>query len=171
MTPLGRASSDPNATSDAPEIPAGLLQELRGLEAEPARWSTDASAFDARGAAADHFAAVRRRRMRVLGFRSASLAAAAGLALAIIFIPMRSRQSPGPATPRNSTPPGSFATSVRGDLNGDGRVDMIDALILARAVDATSARSEWDFNADGVINQTDVDRLAQGAVKLTGGGL
>lgn len=174
MTSPGRANSDHDSTPDFSEIPARLGRDLRGLETEPGRWSERGSAFDARATAADHFAGVRRRRML---FRGASLAAAAGLALAVIFIPMRSRH--GPAVPPGqsssgsplSTSPGSVATSVRGDLNGDGLIDMIDALILARAVDTTSARSEWDFNADGAVNQTDVDRLAQGAVKLTGGGL
>lgn len=124
------------------------------MNAAPGSWP----GFDAAGLAADRLVAARRRRMLI---RGASLAAAAGLALAVVIAPWASR--PGPVQ--------VIATGVAGDLNGDGRVDMLDALMLARAVDDARARREWDFTGDGSVDRADVDRLALGAVRLNGGGL
>lgn len=52
------------------------------------------------------------------------------------------------------------------DFNGDGLVDIIDALVLARDIDGGQGR---DLNADGRIDRTDIDHLAARAVKLPGG--
>lgn len=56
--------------------------------------------------------------------------------------------------------------SVADDFNGDGLVDIIDALMLARDIDGGQGR---DLNADGRIDRTDIDHLAARAVKLPGG--
>jgi hypothetical protein len=56
---------------------------------------------------------------------------------------------------------------IVGDVNGDGRVDILDAFALARCVKASpSACSSFDMNSDGVIDQRDVDLLAARAVRL-----
>lgn len=58
----------------------------------------------------------------------------------------------------------------REDIDGSGRVDILDAFTLARHLKAgESIRSEWDINQDGTINQTDVDAVAMTAVQLNGG--
>lgn len=134
------------------DIPDSLKAALRGLDSPAGGWP----GFEARGLAEAHLARARRRRMLL---RGASLAAAAGLALAVIVIPWRN--APGPAV----------ASGVPGDLNGDGAVDMVDALVLARAVDESKAQRVWDFTGDGAVDRADVDRLALGAVRLSGGGL
>lgn len=145
---------------DPLDIPPALARDLRALDPLPSSWPS----FDALTTADLHFTAARRGRRRLI-LRGASLAAAAGLALAVILWPTlkSSRHAPTPAT--------ITATRIPGDLNGDGLVDMVDALILANSIQSGSPRPDGDFTGDGRIDRADVDRLAQGAVKLTGGAL
>jgi hypothetical protein len=56
------------------------------------------------------------------------------------------------------------------DVNRDGRVDVLDAFALARALEAGGGRREWDLNRDGAVDDRDVDAVALAAVALTGGG-
>jgi len=61
---------------------------------------------------------------------------------------------------------------VKGDINADGQLNIVDALALARHLaDRDRLDKSWDINADGVIDQRDVDALAQAAVSLKQGGL
>jgi hypothetical protein len=53
-----------------------------------------------------------------------------------------------------------------GDVNRDGRIDMRDALVLARRIAAGETSAEWDLNHDGVTDQRDADLIAREAVKL-----
>ncbi len=55
------------------------------------------------------------------------------------------------------------------DVNADGRVDMVDAYLLARRVQAGTTEPRFDFKVDGRIDQSDVDAVALRAVALTGG--
>lgn len=53
------------------------------------------------------------------------------------------------------------------DLDGNDRVDIRDAFLLARALDsATQVDPRWDVNADGSIDRADVDLIAAKAVSL-----
>jgi hypothetical protein len=67
-----------------------------------------------------------------------------------------------------SNPAAMAATNSR-DLNADGRVDMIDALLLAEHVDTGSASTALDLNSDGKVDRRDSDSLATDAVKLERG--
>jgi hypothetical protein len=60
-------------------------------------------------------------------------------------------------------PPKKFA---REDLNRDGRVDILDALTLAKAIQANTGREEFDQNGDRKLNEADVLAAAQAAVRL-----
>ena len=51
------------------------------------------------------------------------------------------------------------------DIDGDGRIDILDAFALARAVEAGGGA---DVNGDGVVDQRDVQVLADAAVRLGG---
>lgn len=63
------------------------------------------------------------------------------------------------------------AREVAGDLNGDGRVDVLDALVLARRVErGESLQTAFDFNRDGVVDGGDARQLAAQAVALGPGG-
>ena|SRR5687768_7448645 len=60
---------------------------------------------------------------------------------------------------------------AREDLNRDGRVDIRDALLLARKISAGQALArDWDFNQDGRVDQRDAAVIAARAVKLSRGG-
>lgn len=54
------------------------------------------------------------------------------------------------------------------DFNGDGVVDMRDALMMARVVERGkwSMGMQWDLNGDGVVNEKDVHVVALAAVDL-----
>ena len=59
---------------------------------------------------------------------------------------------------------------TREDLNHDGRVDILDALALARTVQTGGQTSSLDLNGDGVVDRRDVEQIASQAVKLEKGG-
>ena len=52
------------------------------------------------------------------------------------------------------------------DVNGDGVVDIRDALLLARKLDSGNAVSGRDVNHDGITDRKDVDAIAMLAVRL-----
>ena len=57
------------------------------------------------------------------------------------------------------------------DLNRDGEVNIVDAYLLAQRIQRNERLSEqWDFNADGAIDQADVAALSRQAVSLDVGG-
>lgn len=55
---------------------------------------------------------------------------------------------------------------ARGDVDADGRVDILDAWTLARAVRAGRTVATWDLSGDGAVDGIDVDALAALAVRL-----
>jgi hypothetical protein len=56
---------------------------------------------------------------------------------------------------------------VREDLNGDGKVDILDALMLAKKLQsAPSSDLQLDVNGDGVIDRRDIETIAAHAVSL-----
>ena len=62
----------------------------------------------------------------------------------------------------------SLQTEIaREDVDGSGRVDILDAFALARAIETKSAyRPQWDLNGDEVVDRLDVDTVALAAVSL-----
>ena len=91
------------------------------------------------------------RRARRVRLARWGLAAAAGLAISVsAWIASRP------------------ATSPSGDVNGDGRVDILDALVLSRRIGEGRTQRGWDVNHDGKIDATDVDAVAMQAVRLKG---
>jgi len=61
----------------------------------------------------------------------------------------------------------SVAAERRADLDGNGRVDILDAFRLARHVESRGpAAGEWDINNDGRVDRDDVDAVAFAAVRL-----
>jgi hypothetical protein len=59
-----------------------------------------------------------------------------------------------------------------GDVNHDGRVDILDALVVAQALKSGGKLDPaWDVNHDGVVDQKDVDWIAATAVNVSGTGV
>jgi hypothetical protein len=59
---------------------------------------------------------------------------------------------------------------VHGDLNGDGRVDILDAWRLSRVLEGDpGGQDAGDLDADGEITPGDLDRLMQQIVAVGGG--
>ena len=57
----------------------------------------------------------------------------------------------------------------RHDLDGNGRVNILDAFVLARHVESAAVpRGQWDLNGDGLVDRNDVDLVAMAAVALNG---
>jgi hypothetical protein len=64
----------------------------------------------------------------------------------------------------------SAAAERRLDLDGNGRVDILDAFRLAKHVQSRGpTAAEWDVNGDGRIDRDDVDAVAFAAVRLNKG--
>lgn len=55
------------------------------------------------------------------------------------------------------------------DINSDGSVDIVDAMLLARAL-KRETRDEWDANGDARVDDGDVEYIALAAVSLEGRG-
>ncbi len=105
----------------------------------------------------------RSNRLRIHARRAAPLAAAAGLALTVgvgLWAINGQRPTPGPMIDR--------AAQIAMDIDGNGRIDILDAFVIARAIESGSLLSStWDVTADGVVDLRDVDAVAAAAVSLT----
>jgi len=107
----------------------------------------------------------RRRSMRTAGV----WVAVAGLALTAALLGARRDQfhdmrrlvqvAPGPPIAP------AVSTSVA-DLDGDGRVTVLDALILARSVEAGRRDAAFDVNRDGRVDEDDVNAVLALAVSV-----
>jgi hypothetical protein len=99
-----------------------------------------------------------KKRKQILIVRWAFAMSAAAAVLVII---PRLLQKPGPA-------PARFE---REDVNHDGRVDILDALILARQMKSGNVLGpQLDVNGDGLVDDRDVAAIAARAVRLDKGG-
>jgi hypothetical protein len=89
----------------------------------------------------------------------------AAAAIAVIAMVVWSSVHPGSTQPQFN---GNTASAGRNpaDLDGDGRVDIFDAFMLARALRDGRAVAAWDVNRDGSVDARDVALVAQRAVQL-----
>jgi hypothetical protein len=107
----------------------------------------------------------RRRRMRLLARWGGGAAAAAAIAASVVLAVMLHRP---PQTGTMTSP----AIASRGDVNGDGHVNMVDAMLLAKHVrNGDAAQQAWDVNGDGAIDARDAEAIAAAAVNLKQGGI
>jgi hypothetical protein len=106
-----------------------------------------------------------RRRRRWLLVAAGPVAAAAGLAVAVWLY-----QSPPPH--QRLVLPGTVSAGLRGDVDGSGGVDIIDALLLAASLrDGGRLDPLWDLSGDGVVTHADVDSIAAAAVRVAAAGV
>ena len=60
--------------------------------------------------------------------------------------------------------------AVRADIDGNGRVNILDAFALARHIESAGPVSQtWDINGDGRVDRKDVDMVAFASVRLSKG--
>ena len=99
--------------------------------------------------------------------RVAAVAAAAAAVLLAVWVirPAAQRPAEPPETPIAARR--SDSGPEREDVDGNGRVDILDAFALARRVEAGAPpATQWDLNADGTVDRRDVDAVALAAVSL-----
>ena len=98
------------------------------------------------------------RRRRVVAIVRWGFAAAAA---ALVVLVLRVNLVHAPSAPQ---------VAQAGDINHDGRVDILDAYIVARGIaHHDPLPAQWDVNGDGVVDQKDVDFIANQAVHVSGG--
>lgn len=112
--------------------------------------SVDREVLDA---ASLRFGRVRARRR---WWRRATTVSAAAAILVVALVGI-DRRTPEP----DSGKPAGIA-----DVDGDGRVDIVDAYVLDRARRAGSPPGAMDVNRDGRVDVRDVDAVARRAVSL-----
>lgn len=138
--------------SDSGEAPEGLAEALRRMEANVAGvppW-VDLAVMEA-----SRRAFGQRRRARFVGRGAGALAGAAAVGLVVWALWPTS--APGPTL------------AAQGDADGDGVVDMLDALIVSNGLRDGAAPAAWDMNGDGAVTRADVDLIAMSAVRLGAG--
>ena len=68
-------------------------------------------------------------------------------------------------TGSNTLSDGTITIKLLGDVNGDGRVDLRDIALVARAFGSNPTSSNWnpyaDINGDGTVNMKDIDLVAR----------
>lgn len=146
------------------DAPSALLRALRALgTANPAGPAPGSDEFLAE--VQSRFAtAARQRRPRVLAAWSSAAAA-----LLLGWAGWRWMASP-PSSARSPADTHPGATLEVGDLDRNGRTDILDAFALARALDRGGAAAydhdTADLNGDRRVDRADVDAIARRAVAL-----
>ncbi len=113
---------------------------------------------------------VGRRRKRLLLRWAVPPAAAAAVIMWVVFNPFVTPQVENSPFGEPAGILGTRQLADRHDIDGNGRVDILDALALARSIkDNRVAEQPWDFNGDDAIDRKDVDTVAQSAVRLNKG--
>jgi hypothetical protein len=70
----------------------------------------------------------------------------------------------------NKTKPMAEASAIKEDIDRNGRVDILDAFVLARRVESGGAVDlKLDINGDGIVDHKDIDAVAARAVRLKKG--
>ena len=154
--------AQPDPLSD-PDVPAALVEALRGAHAHRVAVPPQID----RAILADARAGYARRRRFWVAARAVGAAGVAAAAAVVVVVLYLDRRDAAPV-PVVTTGPGAVA----GDVDGSGRVDMVDALILARRVEAGRAVSTpaEDVDGDGILSEGDVTGVAERAVRIDAGG-
>ena len=162
---MGHEPIPDNLNAGEPGLAPGVERDLRELYAP--RIAVP-QFLDTAVLADAHRVLGRRRVFAGWGTRAAlGLAAMLALAATIQFVAGHRPTTAGLGpTPR----------ALAGDIDADGRVDIVDAMVLAAAVRLEPmGGAARDVNGDGVIDERDVEAVARLAVRLdvpvrTGGG-
>jgi hypothetical protein len=157
------------------QLPPAIVEALRELDG-PAVMPDPEDDAELLSGARRHLAQAitierNRRRLRLFfaGGTGGAIAAAAMVAF-VVFL-----GNPGGVEEVEqyaaSTPPDRVESSaeITGDLDFDGRLDILDAYVLASQIEQGLSSSASDFNRDGRVDQADIDWIALRAVALSAG--
>jgi hypothetical protein len=96
--------------------------------------------------------------------------AAAAAAAAVIVLGTILYHGSAPLNDQSSIIYHQSVAAGRADIDGNGRVDILDAFRLARDIESRGqAETKWDLNGDGAVDRKDVDIVAFAAVHLDKG--
>jgi len=141
-----------NQSGDDFELPPSLRDKLKSAHETPPV-PAELSARLLASAKASY--AIRLRRRRIVRWSALIGSAAAIIILSLLFF-----------LPNHSS---TQHLAQIGDVNHDGRVDILDAYVVAKAISIGGKLDQaWDVNHDGVVDQKDVDWIAAAAVNVTG---
>lgn len=156
-------------------LPPAIIDALRELDG-PAVLPDPQRDADVLSGARQHLvgsAQVQRKRRNLrlffAGGAGGAIAAAAMIAI-VVFIGNPFRNEAPLADMAAMSPSESEAhLALAGDLDQDGRIDILDAYALAKRIEQGQPANEFDLNTDGQINQRDIDWIANQAVALNTG--
>ncbi len=153
---------DKNNDDPVYEAPKRLVEELKaGYSKEiPVPEELDRTIM----AAAEQKLARQKQAFLHRKWMKVSAAAAAVLVCSVIFLFTQREDN----VSENS---GQQAATRKEDINGDGTVDIIDALVLARELERQpharrADHPSWDITGDGTITSDDVEKIAERAVHI-----
>jgi len=142
---------------------AGAFERVRS-EAVGAPEAADRAVLAEIGRTADRIA----RRAGLLRLIRRSLyAATSAAAVAVLCVGLWRLVGPDDAADLS---PAEAPVALRpGDVDGNGRVDVVDAYLMAKRLEAhRPAPDSWDLNHDGAVDLADVEAVARLAVTLNG---
>src|SRR3954452_17632088 len=153
--------ADPSTPTPRPT----LSRDLAALYHKPVHVSAAIDAAVLNEGRAQLARNVRRRRVMRWSIGFGGIAAAAAAVLLGVFVNRADRG--GGAARQLASVQGAPPTAVAGDVNGDGRVDVLDALVLSHRLQSNESTSlAQDVNHDGTVDTRDVDAIALAAVRL-----
>jgi len=110
----------------------------------------------------------RRKKIVRLFFQPKWAAAAAALVLVIGWYLIIHHTEPPKLTADKSSV--AAPSAIAQDIDGNGAVDIVDAYLMAKAVNSgRKVPIQWDFNGDGIVDAGDIRAVARTAVTLNGG--
>ncbi len=159
---MERKPDDLDRTSE-PTIPQELARDLAGLYGKNVAVPADAeSRILARARA--RFA---KRTRRTAWYLGAAASAAAAIVVACVLVTTIRESEPVREASHFAA---REAVARPEDLDRNGTVNIVDAMLLARRIESSAASdTSWDVNGDGAVDRADVDAIAMLAVSLKEG--
>lgn len=168
----------PHDEFDIPPALADDLAELSDARVFVPADRDDAVLAEARRRLSDHDASVQRTELRITHWtqshvtRGIAAALIVGVSVAFFFVTTRiqSRSALDPVTNRSPSPNAPLnadTATIPEDVDRSGRVDIVDAFIVAQQAERFLAPDpSFDFTSDGRVDRADAEHIARRAVAL-----